>query len=90
MTEKVVSLDGGPIQGFERPPNDTTVQVLAEALEQAKLGHLRGIAMVSMRHDRQCPYMIVGEVGGFTMAGSLAAMVHEINVLNTSETEYDE
>lgn len=87
MTEKVVSLDGGPVITDCEHPHEGVVEVLEEMLDMARRGHIRGLVMVQMLNDRTCPYLAVGKVGGFTMAGSLSALMHEVNTLNTSMEE---
>lgn len=87
MTENVVSLDGGPVGGDSVAPNMNVVLMLEEMLQMAHAGQLQGLVGVQMLSDRTCPYLAVGKVGGFTMAGSLSALTHTLNDINTSWDE---
>lgn len=90
MTEKVVNLNGGPVMTENPAPNPGVVEALEAVLERAKAGQLVGMCLVGMESTGQCPYIMVGRVGGFTMAGSLSALLFDMNALNSSFGEDEE
>lgn len=60
-------------------------EALEELLEAVRAGDIIGAAVVVHEKDGMCPNMLVGRVGGYTMAGSLATLQHRIGQLNAEE-----
>lgn len=85
MSDNVTSIDGRPVGVPSSKPSPYLVEALEELLERAKNGQAVGAAIVVMESDGMCPHQLVGRVGGFTMAGSVSAMLFRINALNSSE-----
>jgi peptide deformylase len=85
MTDNIVSLNGAPVAGEQMQPSQYLIETLEEMLERAKNGQTIGMAAVMMEHDGQCPYALVGRVGGFVMAGSLSTLMYVMNVQNASD-----
>ena len=52
MTDKIVSLRGGSVLGGE--PSDTLVKYLEDLLEQARSGHVVGVAAAIRVWARVC------------------------------------
>ena len=82
---EIISLTGGPVVAPGLPPNTDLVEALEWLLDRAKNGQIVGAAVVPMEADGVCPYFLVGRVGGFTMAGAVSAVLHEVNRVNTSD-----
>ena len=81
MTDKIVSLRGGTVLGGE--PSDTLVGYLEDLLEQARSGHVVGIAGATVEASGVASYTVVGRVGGFGLSGALACaqqVLCEVNV----------
>ena len=74
MTDKIVSMRGGSVLGGE--PSDTLVKYLEDLLEQARSGHVVGIAAATVEASGVASYSIVGRVGGFGLSGALACAQH--------------
>jgi hypothetical protein len=87
MIDNIVALTGRPVGAPTGEPDRFLVEVLEDLLERAKSGQIVGMAAVFLEHDGQSAYDIVGRVGGFTMAGALAAAVHTVNAYNVAESQ---
>lgn len=74
MTDKIVSLRGGTVLGGE--PSDALVEYLEDLLEQARSGHVVGIAAATVESSGVASYAVVGRVGGFGLSGALACAQH--------------
>ena len=90
MNDNIISLTGRPAGGSPGEPNHFLVAALEELLERANSGHIVGMVAVCLEHDGQSPYDIVGRVGGFTMAGSLAAALHTVNAYNVADCRLED
>jgi hypothetical protein len=60
-------------------------ELLEDLLEATRAGEIIGLAVVARESDGMCPNMLVGSVGGYTMAGSLATLQHRIGQVNSEE-----
>lgn len=60
-------------------------ETLEDLLEAVREGEIIGAAIVARERDGLCPNMLVGSVGGYTMAGSLATLLHKIGQINSEE-----
>lgn len=71
MTEKVISIHGGPTGCPE--PNDACIKALEEWLELARAGEIIGVATAGLCHDGLGRWAVAGKVGGCAMVGALEA-----------------
>lgn len=90
MTDNIVALNGNPINGSPSEPSQFLIEALEDLLERAKSGQIVGMAAVSLEHDGQSPYCLVGRIGGFNMAGSLSTLTHILNVQNAAESRLED
>lgn len=66
-------------------PSKVLIDFLTEMLEAAMAGKLRGMTYVAADDTGKCRWGLVGRVGGFSMAGALAAAAHELNEINLDD-----
>lgn len=87
MTQKVVSLNGEDINA-PGEPNEMLVEAIKEVLERAENGEIVGAAVAMTAADNTTPYMLVGEIGGFSMSGALSALKTHVDLQNIEGAEY--
>lgn len=69
MSEKIVSLNGGPV--VQRKPNEACIDTLRELLEMAESGEIVGLAGAIMYGDGSSAYRISGTVDQYRIIGAL-------------------
>lgn len=93
---KIRSLFGGPLPTFDssanvnREPVPGVVAALEGLLEDARAGIVVGFAGAILRDDHSAGYIIMGNVGGFSMQGALQCAATTVTMVNMSTAEEDD
>lgn len=84
----VISLNGDPLVEAAGTPNQTVINALEEALEQARAGKIQGVTMAWLDERAHACWRSFGFVGGFSLVGALEHLKADVMRLN-DEAEAD-
>ncbi len=71
-----------------RQPNPEAIEALEKALEQAKAGEIKGIAIAKMHHDNLASFVVYGDAISYQLIGALDRAKNSIHVV-MDDSKYD-
>lgn len=83
--ENVVCVFGG--QPIGRQPNGAAVDALAELLEMAQAGEIKGVAVAAIHWDNLASARLAGQVGGYSAIGALEVLKADLADINRAVIE---
>jgi hypothetical protein len=70
VTQKIVSLTGGPVPDAALEPNAGAIKALEYVLERARAGEVIGVGVIALHADRLSSWRVGGLVGSHSMVGA--------------------